>query len=171
MNFQLALAQFTRTEGFWSNPNDEMCTEFFKTLTDPASQRENWYSVTPYIAEFWCALSNIGFFIAGIKHKSPELMIAGTASLASHTVPKKWLHTIDLLGVAIAFGGIAFKYRKFIRENPRFLLLGGAAGAINAIDAYFARNKGKTVSHVIWHLSAAYLSHIFLKNAQEYKIS
>jgi len=36
------------------------------------------------------------------------------------------------------------------------------AGALNATDAYFARNKGYTVPHVIWHLSAAYITHIFL---------
>src|SRR5438105_3611497 len=81
---QASTSLFERGAGYCSNPADEGSALFFKALTAPESQRENWYAVTPYIAEFWCALSNAGFIYAGIKQKSPELVFAGCASIASH---------------------------------------------------------------------------------------
>lgn len=71
---------FERGAGYWSNPTDEASTVFFRALTAHESQRENWYAVTPYIAEFWCALSNAGFIYAGIKHKSPHVIVSMSSS-------------------------------------------------------------------------------------------
>lgn len=120
--------------------------------------------MTPYIAEFWCALSNIGFFYVGFAHGSPELIFAGTASLLSHSIPKQWLLTIDKIGVVI----VAIKFITFypiIRAHPWLLAPAAIAGIINAADAYLARTSGRTLPHVVWHLSAAFLAHIILKQA------
>jgi len=38
---------FSRGAGFWSSPADEKSTSFFGALTDPKSQRENWYALIP----------------------------------------------------------------------------------------------------------------------------
>jgi hypothetical protein len=154
---------FTRGSGYWTTSADETKTDFFGRLTDPKSQRENWYQVSPYIAEFWCMISNAGFIYAGLKHKSPELIFAGIASMVSHAIPKQWLLYVDKLGVAIAASKVIRNYDALVK-NPQLVIPIGIAGSLNATDAYFARNKGCTLPHVVWHLSAAYISHIFLHN-------
>lgn len=156
---------FERGEGFWTKPQDEKSTNFFTRLTDSQSQRENWYKISPYVAEFWCAVSNIGFIYVGIQHKSPELICAGLASIISHSIPKQWLLTVDKLGVALVASKIIREHNA-IAHNPMIIAPLAAAGAINLADAYLARKKGFTVPHVIWHLSAAYSAHLFLKALQ-----
>ena len=153
---------FEREAGFWSNPSDEQNKGFFSKLTDSQSQRENWYKVSPYIGEFWCALSNVGFIYVGIKHKSPELLFAGVASIISHCIPKQWLLYVDKLGVLVVLSKVIREY-KVVMDNPRLLAPVGLAVSINATDAYLARNKGVTLPHVVWHLSAAVLANEFLK--------
>lgn len=157
---------FTRGPGFWTNPTDETTTNIFQALTDSKSQREDWYAVTPYIAEFWCTLSNAGFIYFGIQQKSPELVFAGMASIISHSIPKKWLHTIDLLGVALVGLKAAREY-KTLWNNPLLLWPLAAAGTINVTDAYLARTKGITWPHVAWHISAALLMNHFLTSLKQ----
>lgn len=156
------IPKFERSAGFWSNPKDEINKTFFSKLTDIKSQRENWYKVSPYIAEFWCALSNAGFIYVGAKHNSPELLFAGIASFASHSIPKQWLLYVDKVGVAVVFLKLLKEYN-VILENPKLVIsLLAIAGAVNATDTYLARNKAKTLPHVVWHLSSACIADIFL---------
>ncbi|MGE4168194.1 MAG: hypothetical protein AB7E68_01475 [Candidatus Babeliales bacterium] len=156
-----AAPKFARTEGFWSSPADEAVTTFFGRLNEPKSQRENWYAVTPYVAEFWCALSNIGFIYVGIKDKSPEMLFAGLASMASHTVPKQWLLSLDKFAALVALAKVAREYEQF-KKQPTLLLSIVGLGIINAHDVYLARQKGQTWGHVLWHLSAACTAHYLL---------
>lgn len=158
----LPKSSFERNAGFWSNPIDESSNSFFGKLTDPKSQRENWYAVSPYIAEFWCALSNVGFIYVGIKDKSPELLFAGCASIASHTIPKQWLLYVDKLGVLVVLSKVIREYST-LKADPSLFLQLGTLGIINGTDAYLARNKGVTWPHVLWHLSAAYIAHCVLQ--------
>ena len=157
---------FERGGGYWSKPKDELLEGYFTKLTNPQSQRENWYAVSPYIAEFWCALSNAGFLYAGIKHKCPELIFAGAASALSHAIPKQWLLHLDKIGVALVLAKV-IRERKIVANHPWIFGLVGAAGMINVLDTYLARNKGVTWPHVLWHISAALLADQFLKCAQK----
>lgn len=154
---------FERGSGFWTKQADEEREDFFGKLTDPKSQRENWYAVTPYIAEFWCAVSNIGFIYAGVQNNSPELIFAGTASIISHSIPRQWLLYVDKLGVVVALSK-AVREHKTVMNNPWLMASVAAAGVINGADAYLARNKGYTTPHVFWHLSAAAISHGVLQS-------
>lgn len=153
---------FERGAGFWSTPADEKKESFFGALTDPKSQREDWYKVSPYIAEFMCAASNAGFIYVGLQHSSPELLFAGAASIISHSIPKQWLLMVDKIGVAAVAVKAVREYQIFI-DHPWLLVPVALAGAINASDAYLARNHGKTFPHVVWHLSAAAIADIFLR--------
>ena len=153
---------FTRSAGFWSKPDDEEKSDFFSTLTAPKSQRENWYKVSPYVAEFWCTISNIGFIYVGLKQKSPELLFAGIASAVSHTIPKQWLLLVDKIGVAVVASKVIREY-KVVCNNPILIIPAVLAASINMSDAYLARNKGQTWPHVVWHLSSALLANEFLK--------
>lgn len=152
---------FERKKGFWSSPADEAKVGFFDKLTDQKSQREDWYQVTPYVAEFWCTVSNVGFIVVGVHQNSPELVFAGAASIVSHTIPKKWLLTVDKIGVLVALSKFAREY-KVVINNPSLLIPIAALGAVNMIDAYLARVKGKTWPHVVWHLSAATVANYVL---------
>jgi hypothetical protein len=154
--------KFERVEGFWSNCEDESSESYFSKLTDPKSQREDWYKISSYIAEFWCTLSNAGFIYVGAKHKSYELLFAGIASILSHSIPKQWLLHLDKAGVAIVFLKLLKEFN-VLTENPETaLILLTSLGVIGATDIYLARNYAKTWPHVVWHLSAALISDIFL---------
>lgn len=155
------IQMFTRNEGFWSNPEDENKKGFWEQLTEPKSQRENWYAVTPYIAEFLCTVSNVGFLYVGLQHNSPELIFAGIASILSHSIPKEWLLKVDKIGVALVLSKLIRNYATVL-DKPVLLIPAALAGAINLADTYLARNKGLTWPHVVWHFSSAYLAHLFL---------
>jgi hypothetical protein len=153
-SFAFTQPLFERKKGFGSSPADEKNVGFFDKLTDKKSQREDWYQVSPYVAEFWCTVSNAGFIIAGIHQNSLELVFAGAASIASHMIPKQWLLTVDKIGVVVALSKLVHEYKVLI-DRPFLLVPIAALGAINMTDAYLARLKGKTWPHVVWHLSAA----------------
>jgi len=152
---------FSRGQGFWSDPKDDSNTGFFNRLAEHETQRENWYQVTPYISEFWCAISNIPLIAVGLHYKSPEIIFAGLASLTYHSCPKQWLLHVDRIGVALTFFKLAREY-KVIVENPHLLALPAAVGAINLLDVYLGQYKGKTWPHAAWHLSAAGMAAYYL---------
>ena len=161
---------FERASGFWTNSKDEIKQDFFHKLTDSKSQRENWYQVTPFIAEFYCAISNIGFIYVAWKYKCIELLFAGIASIISHSIPKQWLLYVDKLGVIIAFSKLTREFN-VILQYPWLIIPIVMCGTINIFDAYLARTKDLTsrhiisyctITHVIWHFSSAFMSHIFL---------
>jgi hypothetical protein len=145
---------FTRGDGFWSKSTDEEKTGFFNRLTESPSQRENWYQVTPYIAEFWCTVSNVGLLAVGFYRRSFELVFAGSASVVSHTIPKQWLLLVDKIGAALVVLKL-FREYKVIIENPFLIKPVAALGMVFVTDVCLARLKGITLPHVIWHLSAA----------------
>jgi hypothetical protein len=153
---------FERKKGYWSSPEDEGNLGVFDKLTDRKSQREDWYNVSEYVAEFWCTLSNAGFIIAGLHRKSPVLIFAGAASIVSHAVPKQWLLTIDKVGVLIVIAKLIQEYKVLV-TNPILLAPIAALGVINIMDTYLAaRVRGKTWPHVVWHISAACVADIAL---------
>jgi hypothetical protein len=157
---------FSRGEGYWSSKKDEENKGFFSRLAEQETQREDWYSVTPYISEFWCAISNIGLILVGLKYQSPEVICAGLASFAYHSCPKQWLLYVDRIGVGLVFFKLAREYQ-VLKENPHLLGLPVAVGAINLFDVYLGQYKGKTWPHVAWHLSAAAMAAYYLSYSKK----
>jgi len=156
---------FSRGGGYWTTPADEARTDVFGRLMDVQSQRENWYTVTPYIAELWCTLSNAGFLYVAYRHSSWETAVAGLASAASHAIPRQWLHTADMLGIATVLTKVARNYHT-IRRHPSVIACGAIAGIVNRADAYLARTYGWTWPHVLWHLTAAGCIDYFLSSIE-----
>ncbi len=157
--------RYSRGEGFWSHPSEEQNTNFFTKLTYPRSQRENWYAVTPYIAEFWCTVSNAGLISVGVQQNSPALLFAGVASAVSHSIPKQWLLTLDKVGVIAVTLTFAKEY-KVIAKHPFLLAPAALAGVINLSDSYLSRFEGRTFPHVLWHLSSACLASVVLQYSE-----
>ena len=147
---------FTRGEGYWTSPSDESKTDFFGALAEQVTQREDWYSVTPYISEFGCSLSNIGFIYVGLKHKSYRTLFAGVASFVYHSYPKQWLLWVDRIGAVLAVSEIAQNYPVFVK-NPKLLRVPLAlAGTALFSDVYGGQSKYQPWIHAFWHLSAAW---------------
>ncbi len=153
---------FSRGNGFWTHPRQEYTTDFFYKLTDVNSQREDWYVVTPYIAEFWCAISNITIIYAGVRNKSPELVFAGCASVVSHSIPLQWLLYVDKFGVLLVVMQVLRYYREVMKKLKLIWLL-PLAGFFNLLDSQLARRKGLTMPHVLWHCASAIIADYFLR--------
>jgi hypothetical protein len=157
--------KFSRKSGYWSSTNEN---SFFGKLTNPESQREDWYVVSPYIAEFWCALSNIALFYVGCKFKNIPLILAATVSIISHTIPKQSFLILDKFVAIFAVITIAVQYRSFINDNPTMsIFLFSLLASLNIFDTIVARRYAITWSHVIWHLGAAGIAYIFLSLANK----
>ena len=115
---------FSRGPGYWSTPADETDTGFFTQLTTPADQRGDWYTVTPYVAEFWSTVSNAGFFAVAAKYSSPELVVAGTVSAISHIVPKQCLILGDRVGAVGSVLSLCIRNYSGIMANPCLAVTG-----------------------------------------------
>lgn len=156
---------FDRNYGYWAAPVDEKKTDAFGKLMVKENQREHWFRVTPYVAEFCCTISSAGFLIVGFRHKSLELVLAGCASIASHAVPKNWLLAIDKIGAGIAVLKLARTSFVFV-QKPWLIVPAALVGVIFAADTFLADKSPHTLSHIAWHLSAAGFSELILRNGQ-----
>lgn len=125
------------------------------------SQRENWYEISPYIAEFACFTSNLAILGVGIHDNSYSTIFAGLMSAFSHAIPMQFTHDLDMLGVASI--GLVVTYNTYTVLNSNSALYSGLfALAMNATDTILSRKYSKTFGswlHVGWHLSAAYALH------------
>jgi len=117
--------------------------------------------VTRYVAEFWCTVSNIGFFYVAWRYNCWELLVAATASVLSHAIPRQWLLTLDKLGVALVISKLARHYT-IVVVHPWLIVLLGLSAFINMLDTYVARVHGQTWAHILWHLSSAFVASVVL---------
>lgn len=130
---------------------------FLTELTALGSRREMPFATCRFFAEFFCTISNAGFFGVAYRFKDYATLAAGIFSALSHAIYSQRLHDLDILGVIAVVVKIAINY-KLVLANPRLAYLGAAAITINLIDALVTRRYLETVGptiHVIWHLSAA----------------
>lgn len=65
------MTKFTRGTGYWST---------YAAPTEESSQRENWYAISPYMGEFWCAVTSLPIIVVGVYQMCPPLVFAGLAS-------------------------------------------------------------------------------------------
>jgi hypothetical protein len=132
----------------------------FPLLTPPESQREDWYVVTDYIAEFWCCISNIGFFMVcylfRFEARTYPILMAAICSTLSHAIPFYPLFLIDKAAMYLAI----FSYLHLWRQLWFFVPILFAA---NQLDMYLARQLGiYPWPHVLWHLFAALIAYVTL---------
>ena len=152
------------SHGFWrffDKIHEESHFSFLSKLMDLKSQRENWYEVSPYIAEFFCFTSNLAILGVGIYDNSWYTILAGLMSAVSHAVPTQFAHDLDMIGVATVSMVGLYNYSKVI-NSPRTLYSGLFALTMNAVDTSLSRTYGSAFGpwlHVGWHLTAAYALH------------
>lgn len=129
--------------------------------TDEKSRREEGKS--DYIVEFWCTISNIGFFLVGIYFCEPLIIFSGVASALSHAFPRQGLHDLDILAVIAMGTKITLNLGVFI-SHPGLLLIATATILVNVIDTICSRNNYQKIGpwlHVLWHLTAAASMFVF----------
>ncbi len=134
----------------------------------PGSRREKYYQLSNYIAEFFCTISNAGFFAVGLKYGDYSVLTAGLLSALSHTIPFESLQLLDYAGILVVFAKAASEY-KTIAAKPTTMAWAGGAIGVNIVDTLVARLSKKhypedhylntivtPITHVAWHLSAAF---------------
>lgn len=134
------------------------------SLTPATSQREAWFQVTPWIAEFWCCLSNVGFLYVAYRHQAKGVAFAGVVSMVSHAIPWKPLLWLDKVGVLVALGSTAS--RLWAKGITFPVLLRGAMSLVclNGLDFVLSKNQNLWPwPHIFWHLGSAALAFYFLK--------
>ncbi|HLW72796.1 MAG TPA: hypothetical protein VKR54_01990 [Candidatus Babeliales bacterium] len=137
-------------QGYWT-PNVK---SYLTTATSPDHQREDWYTQTKYIAEPWCAISNIGFLITAhsLKNSHPAssaaLAFAGSASAISHVIPYHSLNILDRIGAWTAMTTVAYDAKLYkmaslsaALKNPMVLTSLLATGVTVLTDHYVAHSK------------------------------
>lgn len=149
------------TWGFFNKIDKNSPFSYLSRPMDKKSQRENWFAVSPSIAEFYCFASNLAILGVGIQDESWYSILAGTMSGISHAIPTKFAHNLDRIGVAAVVLVCMANYSAIL-ESPETLCAGLAAMTIHGADALMSRKYGDVVGpwlHVAWHFSAAYGLH------------
>jgi len=166
---------FIRNSGFWDD---------FGKQTSLSNQRESYYVINPYIAEFWCCISSIGFIYTGIKYKKKTVLFAGIFSMISHAIPLYWLNRIDIAAsIILGFDcGLfiidfiillrdegLFKRGIRFRDLPYFKRVIGICfvGIFDIYIGFYGKHLPtyfRTYFHVFWHLYSSYIIYKLCKN-------
>lgn len=135
---------------------------FLTQLTSKAGYDEKFYQHSDYIAEYFCTISNLGFFAVAWMYHDYEALIAGIFSALSHAIPLKFLNDLDKIAACALFLKVISHYDVLI-NNPLVLACGAAALTIGGLAGVGKRNLEKygASPHVLWHLSAAFALYKF----------
>lgn len=127
-----------------------------KQITASESQCEEHYTQSPYIAEYYCTLSNIPLLFVGLYFMDIVTVFAAFMSIVSHAIPSQLLHNFDMLAVAMIFMDVVMNY-DILLSNVNVIVVGILALMFGAADIYNRRCLGSINSmfHVMWHLAAA----------------
>jgi dihydroceramidase len=126
-------------------------------------QREEFYQVVPYIAEFWNTVSNLPFILIGLYRlkngTSLGLLyvlyaLAGVCSGIHHATTPKWTIIIDWIPIASTIV-IVLHYGMW-----RFLSMNSVGKLSIALTALVLDHVWTPLpvpwGHVLWHLLAAW---------------
>ena len=148
---------FSRNFGYWTQGNSEC---FFLLPTKPASQREDWYTHHPYIAEFWCTLSSILCCCIAAYFQTWPLCIAFFLSSLSHALPFTWLNILDKIGALFACLHLGYPLPFHLCFNP---ILARILISL-ALMVWADKEHPSTFFHVSWHFIAC-VSYLYCKHA------
>ncbi len=175
-----------RCEGFWTHQFDFLAKNTVRTPTNKKSQRESWYQVTPYVAEFYCTISNAPLLYVAHDYLSQQpivataLMCAAMASAASHAAPKEYLNALDKVVVKATVVARVYDCNLYnttalteVMTDSTTFAPALATASLYSVDAALAhckklknyRSKYQTKTHVLCHLFAAYMAYVFFEFA------
>lgn len=124
---------------------------------------EEHYLHSKSIAEFYCTLTNAGFFAVGYYYQDYATLAAAFFSTISHIKPLKGLIALDILAAGFVFLKLLSNYPLLI-NHPDILAAGLVTFTFGALDKFVGRNNLVTFGslfHSGWHLSAAFALLLF----------
>lgn len=136
---------------------------FLTELTNQHSRCEKHYNHSDYLAEYFCTLSNIGFFAVAFYYKDYATLSAGIFSALSHAIPLKRLNDLDKLAALSLFIKVISNYQ-IIAHNPGIVAAGAATFTFGVLDMAIGRKHLDTLGpffHSAWHLAAAFSMYKF----------
>ncbi len=118
---------------------------------------EGHYLHSKYIAEFYCTLTNIGFFIVGCYFQDYATLAVAIFSTISHALPLKGLILLDILVANLVLLKVLSAYTLVI-AHPNIIIAGVVTFIFGILDKFVGRKHLHIFGglfHSIWHLSAA----------------
>jgi len=137
--------------------------KFLTELTDKKSICEDYYLHSDYIAEYYCTISNLGFFAVAYYYNDYATLFAATFSALSHAIPLKRLNELDKIAAVALFLQIIFHYDAIVK-NPEIIASGISVFLLGALDIMVGRKNKENFGpsfHVAWHLAAAFALYKF----------
>lgn len=154
---------FNTIESMCASSHVLRALNFLTQLTGKTGYDEKFYQHSDYIAEYFCTISNLGFFAVAWMYSDYATLIAGVFSALSHAVPLKILNNLDKIAAHGLFLKVISHYDVLL-NNPLAL----ASGAVALTVGGFAIGVGKknldkygASPHVLWHLAAAFALYKF----------
>lgn len=133
---------------------------FLTELTNKESQCEDHYRYSEHLAEYFCTLTNVGFFAVAAYYGDYAALLAGTFSAVSHAIPLKRLNELDKFAAMLASLKILYNY-DVVLNSPTVLMAGITTLTFGGIDLGIRYGKLKPLEdyrgalHCAWHLAAA----------------
>lgn len=131
---------------------------FLSQLTSKTGYDEKFYQYSNHIAEYFCTISNLGFFAVSWMYQDYGVLIAGIFSALSHAIPLKILNDLDKVAACGLFLK-AISHYDVLLDNPLVLASGAAALTMGGLASGVAKknlDKYGATPHVLWHLLAAF---------------
>jgi hypothetical protein len=132
-------------------------------LTNKKSVCEDYYLHSNHIAEYFCTISNFGFFAVAYYYNDYATLFAATCSALSHAIPLKRLNELDKIAAVSLFLKVMFHYDTLL-HNPAIIASGLATFSLGVLDIMVGRKNKEMWGpslHVAWHLAAAVALHQF----------
>lgn len=136
---------------------------FLTELTNQHSRCEKHYNRSDYLAEYFCTLSNIGFFAVAFYYQDYATLCAGTFSALSHAIPLKRLNDLDKIAALSLFIKVISNYQ-LVMNHPAIMAAGVATFGFGLLDLTIGRKHLATLGpifHSAWHLAAAFSMYKF----------
>lgn len=123
-------------------------------------QCEAWHKVTPFIAEFYCTISNLPFLLVAAMFGYWPLAVVGTVSFFHHAIPLWCLWRLDTILAPLFMAWVA---------SHRACWSGQVFGhGLAVLVTFFLDGRARALGprrvwyHVQWHLVAASFMITFL---------
>lgn len=131
---------------------------FLTQLKDEKIQCEPYYLYSNYVAEFFCALSSLGFFASAFIYKDYLTLALAFFAILSHAVPLQILNNCDKIAAIAKTVHIA-TYYSLLLKNPDFIALGMLTAALGIAEFSVGRKYKEFFNgslHSAWHLATAF---------------
>ena len=129
-------------------------------------EREKFYQVTPYIAEFWNTISNILLILVGVYRLFTQdmsllsqqlytlMILCGFCSGIHHATPQDWTIVIDWIPIASSIYIVFMNNVIFYMDT--YTIVVTAIVITWFLSDQFLHLTDPRIGHSLWHIGAAF---------------